>query len=274
MASTRRIRSLPRRWPWLWLPVAACGAAAGAAAAWLSGTSGGLAHLYPAERHPAPFHQDKYTFGSSSCSPTTWKDPINVVFVGAEAWSGSVKQHAARSDHGGWTNHSGSQQYFWDHGQCEPKDDQSADGGSLDSRYHMRYNQGDIDGSANFDASLPGGGGFYVLAAAHHEDFGVVLCNTGPPLYDGYPGHAVDGNEIQPPGGFNMARTEILWRWLNSPHYHPNLGFFNWGNTEPMRQCNQEYAWSDGWVRFIGIGSPGGGGDSPLGNPGGIPKLG
>lgn len=256
-----------RRWRlWFWIPLAA-GGAAGGAAAWLT-SGGGSAHLNPEQGHPFPFHQDMYTFGSPDCSPSpdAWVDPINVVFIGPLATDENVKEHAARSDHGRWNNHSGGQQYFWDHSDCEPVEASgwnyhSANGGSLEDRFHMRYNMGDIQGQWDFQNSLPGGGGFYTLAAVHHEDYYVELvCNPQrpPECLPVKECHAVDTNQDEPPGGFNMGRTELTWLWLNAPDDHRNLGFYEWENTEPREQCDGLVAWSDGWVRYLGMGLPSG----------------
>ena len=267
MPTTKRPRSLSG-WPrWLWLPVAVGGAAAGAAAAWLSGTGDGSAHLNPKEEHLFPFHQDEYTFGSGSCSaPGGWVDPINVVFVGPEAWDVLVKEHAARPDHGGWGNHSGGQQYFWDHGECQPvegdgRNDQSANGGSSQSRYHMRYNQGDIDGYADSIppcTSAPAASTRSRPSTTRTADWRHATQAFLITIF--YPGHAVDSNNDEPPGGLILGRTEGSLAVDELAGFHPNLGFSEWQNVKRFKQCDQEDAWSDGWVRFIGMGSPGGGG--------------
>jgi hypothetical protein len=223
------------------LPLAILGAV-GLGIALGTGARLGIAHVGDA-------HLGGYTFSSSDCSDDG-VDPINIVFKGGDANTESVRDHAARSDHGGWDDHSGSQQYFYDHGFCEPKDDQSADGGGTSTRFHMRYNEADVAGALEFQP----GYGYHVAAAAHHED--LVFPGCGLP-----PWHAVDGNESEPPGGFNMARDEIYRKWLDhaeDPHSLTELQ--DWQNVARKLQCDGEYAWSSGHVFVISMPVYGGGG--------------
>jgi hypothetical protein len=203
------------------------------------------------------FHQGAYTFTSSTCSGPTWIDPINLIFHGPDARWESIRYHAKIPDHGPWAvSPTGGTQYFLDHGQCEPMD--TASGSASDfapvDRWHMRYNEG-----LGHDPEV----GLYTVAAAHHEDF--VLLRKLPPWC-----HAVDGNESEPPGGFNMGRNELLENWVlaSDTHYHTDTEY--WGNIQRFQKCDGEYAWSDGWVFHISTHAEG----PVLGNPGGIPKLG
>lgn len=250
-----RDHSLERWVRRLWMPLAGGGAAAAGVLAGLVGAGEpSLAHLKPETGHPAGYDQDEYTFEGSDCS--SFVDPINIVFVGLEAQSQYVRAHAEREDHGGWDDHSqGSDQYFWDHGQCQLMDDQSADAGGLipATRYHMRYNQGDINGVQDWDEEW----GYYALAAVHHEIGGLAACNIGFPNYDFYAGHAVDGNDTNGAGGFNMGREWLTgWFRYNNPDGHDRVVTEDWGNELHMKQCDQGYAWSDGFVYHITMPAP------------------
>ncbi len=254
-----RNRSLERRMRWLWMPLAAGGAVGlGAAAGLMGAGESSLAHLKHETGHPAGYDQDEYTFGGSDCS--SFVDPINIVFVGLEAQSQYVRAHAERGDHGGWTDHSqGSDQYFWDHGRCQLMDDQSADAGGLlpAIRYHMRYNQGDINGVPDWDVEW----GYYALAAVHHEQNVCYWLQNPPwPPFPVY-GHRVDGNDNAPPGGFNMGREWLTgWFRYNNPDGHDKVVVEDWGNTRRFRQCDGEDAWSDGLLYHITMPASLGGG--------------
>ena len=194
-----------------------------------------------------------YDEGMGFCPVDQLKDPINVIFA-KRGMPDRVSRHA--TDHGGWevhTNSPSSTQCFLDHlpeyGSLQQQHDSNAsNNGACRGRYHMRYRTGSHpDGSWDFDPSW----GFFAAAAAHHED--EYFC-----------GHVVDHNldpfdSDKPYGvsGFDMGRNDILENWvMNGPH--SLLSTEDWGNTQPMRQADGEYSWSDGWVYYITMPTGGG----------------
>ena len=241
------VKLLVHRWIRRWLMPFAIATAAGlgvATALWLDRGSGS-AHDWPrALQSAVPQHIleevdiGEYTYEDEQTCLSK-KDPINLIFSGFLGFPNEVDEHARRSDHGGWTDNPSSAQYFRDHGLCQEMDNANADGGSLVDRFHMRYNQG-----LGWDPDWR----YYTVASAHHEDF--VLFPECP-----FPGrHAVDGNENEPPGGFNMGRAEIWWNWTvlaNDPHV--KIWQENWGNTQQFQQCDGDKAWSNGWVYWISM---------------------
>lgn len=248
------VKLLAHRWIRRWLVPFAIATAAGlgvATALWLDRGSGS-AYDWPRAFEsavPQPILKGvdigEYTYEDEGTCLSA-KDPINLIFSGSSGFPNDVDAHALRSDHGGWTDHPGTVQYFRDHGLCQPMDNANADGGPEAGRFHMRYNQG-----LGFDPDWK----FYTVANAHHEDY--VLWspwnfNCGPPG-----GHAVDGNENEPPGGYNKGRAEIWWNWTvlaNDPHV--KIWQENWGNTDQFEQCDGDKAWSNGWVYWISMEHP------------------
>lgn len=187
-----------------------------------------------------------YTYSSSNCGGGTEVDPINVIFVGENAASIHVAFEAERDDHGGWKYSHGDTQYFKDHDGCEAMDFQRSSEGSLSlsDQWHMRFKQGVDGGIADQDPKW----GLYVLAAAHHDQR--VVCGFG---FD----HAVDGNLNNPPGGFNMAKNELVLQWVaNANDTHLHVDTLDWDNTQAMLQCNGEIAWSDGYVMLVSMPIP------------------
>lgn len=79
--------------------------------------------------------------------------------------------------------------------------------------------------------------GWTTTGDAHHEDLVMF-----PPC-----GHAVD--ESGPEGsGFDQARDELRARFTVAGHATSVVW---WGNTQSFRQCDGDYAGSDGWAVFI-----------------------
>jgi hypothetical protein len=175
---------------------------------------------------PARAHFDsssKYTHGACPATPTNRVDPVNVVFVTWGTWGRAVDQIEA---HAGWTETSGSSQSFVDHGECYPLHAQRASG--TGTRFHLR------ERGQHPDPAL----GWTATGDAHHEDFVVfpVPC-----------GHAVDSNG---PGGsgFDQGRDELDERFSSAGHVTDRAW---WGNTQSFKQCDGDYAGSDGWTVFI-----------------------
>jgi hypothetical protein len=150
-------------------------------------------------------------------------DPINVVFTGWGTWGRAESQIQS---HAGWTATSGSAQSFVDHGACRPMHTQRASGEG--TRFHVRLR------GQHADAAL----GWTATGDAHHEDLVVFPAPCG---------HAVDSNG--PDGsGFDQGRDELERRFVSGGH--PSSRAW-WGNTQSFKQCDGDYAASDGWVVFI-----------------------
>ena len=181
----------------------------------------GLVHVYP------------YSYRAYPCSQAA--DPISIVFYqNANATNTSTHAH----HHGSWTNHQGTQQYFYNHG-CVPKDDQNSNGGLLSNRYHMRY-------FWNQDLVAEPWLGKYATATPHWET--VDLNCSG--WWD--PNHKVENGT---PGGFVKGKWELGWRWHNWNNgggQHLLLEQQYWGNRADMPQCEGTAA-NDGWVDFIRV---------------------
>ena len=190
-------------------------AAALAALAALAGAAGG-----PAEAHFDT--SSRYTHRSCPAVAESQVDPVNVVFHEWGTWGRAASQIES---HAGWTATSGSPQFFADHGGCHEVHAQRASGEG--TRFHVRLR------GQHADASLR----WVAVGAAHHEDVVVF-----PPC-----GHAVDSNG--PEGsGFDQGRDELERRFLAAGHSTRRAW---WGNTRSFKQCDGDYAASDGWVVYV-----------------------
>jgi hypothetical protein len=177
---------------------------------------------------PGSAHLQTYPYTLSTC-PAAYDsqvDPINTVFWDSGSSSWALANIAA---HAGWANTSGSTQYFSDHGTCRIMDGQRASACGLCDRFHVR-----VEAIADSDESW----GVTSRGDAHHEDL-VWYC-----------GHAVDANG--PSGsGFDQGRREL--RQLLEAGGHGWQSRY-WGNTRNFRQCDGDYAGSDGYTVFVRIG--------------------
>jgi hypothetical protein len=177
---------------------------------------------------PASAHFDsssRYTYRTCPATVESRVDPVNVVFHGWGTWGRAASQIES---HAGWTSTSGSSQSFADHGGCYEMHAQRASGEG--TRYHVRVR------GQHPDTSL----GWTATGDAHHEDLVVfpVPC-----------GHAVDSNG--PEGsGFDQGREELRLRLESAGH--PTYRVW-WGNTRSFKQCDGDYASSDGWVVFVAV---------------------
>jgi hypothetical protein len=182
--------------------------------------------LFLSGASPAAAHFDAagmYTHTSCPATPSTRVDPVNVVFTGWGTWGRTVSQIES---HAGWTASSGSAQSFVDHGACYPPHAQRASGEG--SRFHIRLR------GQHPDPAL----GWTATGDAHHED--VVLFPV--PC-----GHAVDSNGAGG-SGFDQGRDEVEQRFAAAGHSSYRVW---WGNTQSFKQCDGDYAGSDGWTVFI-----------------------
>lgn len=166
---------------------------------------------------------DPYSHASCPASAANRVDPINVVFTTWGTWGRAVSQIET---HAGWTQTTGSAQAFVDHGSCAPMHAQRANGHG--SRFHVRLR------GQHADAAL----GWSAAASAHHEDLVLfpVAC-----------GHAVDANGLSG-SGFDQGRDELVRRFATAGH--PSTRVW-WGNTQSFKQCEGDYAGSDGWTAFV-----------------------
>jgi hypothetical protein len=164
-----------------------------------------------------------YTHGSCPAAFENRVDPVNVVFTGWGTWGRAESQIES---HAGWTAASGSLQSFVDHEACRPMHTQRASGEG--TRLHVRLR------GQHPDPAL----GWTAMGDAHHEDLVVfpVPC-----------GHAVDANG---PGGsgFDRGRDELARSFESAGHGSERVW---WGNTQSFKQCDGDYAASDGWVVLI-----------------------
>ena len=84
------------------------------------------------------------------------------------------------------------------------------------------------------------GVGWVAVAGAHHEDLVLVPIPCG---------HAVDSNG--PSGsGFDQGRNELERRFATAGHATSRVW---WGNTQSFKQCDGDYAASDGWTVIVAL---------------------
>lgn len=175
---------------------------------------------------PAQAHfdgTDRYTHRACPATAGNRSDPINVVFTSWGTWGRAASQIES---HTGWTATSGSTQYFFDHGGCFQLHAQRASGHA--SRFHVRIR------GQHWDPVL----GWAAAAGAHHEDLVLFPIPCG---------HAVDSSG---PGGsgFDQGRDELARRFTGAGHSSSRVW---WGNTQSFKQCDGDYAASDGWAALI-----------------------
>jgi hypothetical protein len=177
---------------------------------------------------PASAHFDassRYTHQGCPALAENRVDPVNVAFHAWGTWGRAASQIES---HAAWTSSSGSGQSFADHGGCYDAHAQRASGEG--TRFHVRIR------GQHPDPSL----GWTATGDAHHEDLVVfpVPC-----------GHAVDSNG---PGGsgFDQGREELRRRFEAAGHSTHRAW---WGNTRSFKQCDGDYASSDGWVVFVAL---------------------
>ena len=174
----------------------------------------------------APAHYDtsgRYTHVTCPGSAATRSDPANVVFHAWGTWGRAESQVVS---HAGWTASSGSGQHFLDHETCSPQHTQRASGEG--SRFHVRIR------GQHSDAGL----GWAATGSVHHEDL---------VLFPRPCGHAVDANGSSG-SGFDQGRNELEARLRLAGHWTSRVW---WGNTQAFKQCDGDYAASDGWVAFV-----------------------
>jgi hypothetical protein len=170
----------------------------------------------------AHFDTGHYTHRGCPASNYDRIDPINFVFWD---WGTIGRAENAIVAHAGWANTSGSSQTFVDHGACYAMSGQRASAGATSSRYHIRLHPVHADGAL----------GWTTVGGVHHED---LVWNCG---------HAVDSNG---PGGsgFDQGRRQLRTLLENAGHSWYSRW---WGNTQNFKQCDGDYAASDGYTVFV-----------------------
>jgi hypothetical protein len=161
----------------------------------------------------AHFQISLYT--QSSCFGSD-VDPVTNVYwdVGSgERATNHVEYHT------GWLNEQGSPQWFTSHDRCFAAYAQRASGGVTSSRFHTRL-------SPLLDTTP----WWYSVGGAHHEDFT-------------YCGHAVD-KTVNGWSGFDAGRRAIYDAMLGEHEYD----YVIYGNSRQFRQCDGDYAGSNGLV--------------------------
>jgi hypothetical protein len=185
-----------------------------------------LAFARPADAH---FQTYPYTLNGCPADLSRTVDPVNMVFWN-KADGGTTKNNIGY--HTGWTNHSGSTQYFSSHSVCGEMYDQTANGCVACTRTHIRYKK-----TYDNDSTL----GITSRGDAHHEDW-VQTCHYGAG------GHAVDANGSSG-SGFDQGR-KLVRAYFDGDPGHPWYSNY-WGNTRNFKQCDGDYAGSDGYTVYI-----------------------
>lgn len=177
----------------------------------------------------AHFNSGLYSHRADNCASRS--DPITVVFYGYATGSRSLNHIRF---HTGWGGGSGGGQYFASHGICGAGT-QHAENGTF-TRYHIRMRK-------TYDADTTWRG-TTTVGTPHHEG------------YIGYGGcfHAVDRGGVSQPypynqgnSGFDQGRKRIF-NALYGETGHTFMLAENWGNTQEFKQCDDDWAGSNGTV--------------------------
>lgn len=174
---------------------------------------------------PALAHFDSGQYTHEDCPADNFDrvDPINFIF---RDWGTIGRAVNTLEYHVDWDDEEGTNQTFVDHGNCYNMAEQRSNAVVLSSRSHIRLHP------IHSDATL----GWTTVGDAHFED--TQLCGIEP-------SHAV--REDGPDGsGYDNARND-LWYEIDILVGH-SAWFGWWGNTQSMRQCDGEYASSDGFI--------------------------
>ena len=183
----------------------------------------------------ASAHFDSWLYTWDDCAADRQRqDPIGIVFEDY-AWNRAMNHVEA---HTAWDVNNGtiSTMYFGGHGECGPMHAQRANGGLLETRYHLRAwrtpHDGDVVGQT-------------VTSTPHFEDFtSDGDCNPAR--------HATREDDANNVSGYDIARRRLGDRLADFTH-HSNWRAANWGNTRGIEQCDGEFPSSNGYVRWIPI---------------------
>lgn len=176
-----------------------------------------------------------YSFGSSGCPSDDHSDPVGALFEGTQASAKNAANQVA--EHAGWTYDTkiSSNQWLWvltgeeKYGCRETNYERaSAPDWQLADRYHVRLWYVPASNQENRRT----------VGTPHHEDW------VEWPNCDKFPGdHAIDSNGPQG-SGFDQGRHALKSAFLAAGHaVTPEY----WGNTANFKQCDGDYAGSDGW---------------------------
>lgn len=212
------------------------------------------AALWTAPASDAHFDDSsKYMYDNVICTQPL--DPITWVSYGDTAYAGTTRDHMIKHVINFGTSNIESEKYFKDHNVCEQEHFSVADGDSASTRYHVRgHRQEERDGKNRWET----------VTTPHLED--VDFIGQFPPC------HAVRETSGSSPGGYVLGRNRVEyffdlsnadhtdWHYNGQTWSNQNGGdvgefglpqrLFNWGNTQPFRQCDGQYAYSDGAVRW------------------------
>jgi hypothetical protein len=206
--------------------------------------------LLASPRADAHFAASLYTYSASDCRASSFVDPINAIFWGGAAGVSNAAEQI--EDHtlfsygleDGWiVNPAGGPQYFRDHGNCTSMDTDRADANvGPYSRFHIR-----LEGLSNH-----GGPGRMTIGDAHHEDYIAPFQGCGV-----LGGHAVDKGTKENPtpqgSGFDQGRRRLVKAFRKYGRHH-EVSVVSAGNTDPRKQCDGDWAGSDGKVAFFNVG--------------------
>ena len=192
------------------------------------------------------------TGGDSSCDGSSKTDPVGVLFRGGYASAGKVRKHIRR--HSEWDYDVAKSQYLKVLANgltgeyiCKETNESLADEPDFNlnllhpaakQRYHTRL--WFVKATENKSERM-------TVGTPHHEEFVPYLkiVNSCKGV-TGKGSHAIDEGGINQgkDSGFDMGRHRLKSRFDEAGHpTQPE----EWGNTYEKRQCNYNYAGSDGW---------------------------
>lgn len=178
----------------------------------------------------ATAHFDTGYYTHSGCPGTSDNrvDPINIYFWD---WGTIGRSENNLELHVGMTNQDGSSQTFVDHGNCYDMAGQRADGCAVCQRAHIRLHP------IHYDDYI----GWTTVGDAHYEWWSSAAdCFKHVTFANGsFPGIGGTGS------GFDLGRYFIRVNMEAGGHSWLSVW---WGNTENRRQCNGDYARSDGYT--------------------------
>lgn len=187
-------------------------------ATWLLTVSIAIGYLFGASTANSDLNYSSYVWHSQSMSSK--HEPINILFTTSGTISNAISHigHHSTLAEGICSGNL----YFYDHQLWENTHGTMATGGwCAADRNHIRLNQHNDDGGANF--------GTFTMGAAHYE---VSSCSGV--------GHKVIS--------FNTARDDI-WMAMSS---HSSSSYYH-ANTDPYTECDGSVISGDGWVRRVVI---------------------
>jgi hypothetical protein len=191
----------------------------------------------------AHWERSEYSY-SAGCGSGDHVDPIGVVFFGSAGHIFPVRRDVAK--HTGWNSYPlQGNQFIRDHGGCRGVDAQLASNHGIPlSRFHVRLWQ-----KVHPDQK----GRWETVGTPHHEDW-VQSCKGGRG------GHAIDKGAVdrgqewrtRTGSGFDWGRRTLVEDYRGSRHHQVSNAY--WGNTASKKQCDGDYAGSNGNVAWVSVG--------------------